>query len=155
MNFIKPIQTITTAGILAGTLDGLAAVLLYTIPSGRDPLNVFRFIASGVFGSEAFAGGVPMAIAGIVFHYSIATGWAMLYFVSYPRLSWLRTNTLFSGTAYGLFVWLMMNRVVVPLSNTPPMAVTVKGAITGIVVLMLCVGLPIAHLVKRHYAKVL
>ena len=141
------------AGLVAGTLDGLAAALLYVIKSGKDPLNVYRFIASGVFGKDAFAGGVPMALWGIFFHYVIATGWALLFFATYPRLAILGSKKVISGIGYGLFVWLMMNLVVVPLSNVQSGPMTINGVITGILVLMLCIGLPISFLAGKFYNK--
>ncbi len=148
------LKTIIQTGLLAGTLDGLAAALLYSIPTGKDPLNVFRFIASGVFGKEAFAGGVAMAMYGIFFHYVIATGWTVLFFLAYPRLPLLSKNKIVTGLLYGVFVWLMMNLVVLPLSNVPMGGEReVTDIIKGMVVLMICIGIPISWLVSRHYSK--
>lgn len=148
------IKTIVKTGLLAGTLDGLAAVLLYSIPSGKDPLNVFRFIASGVFGKEAFAGGVPMAMWGVFFHYIIATGWTVLFFVAYPRVAILSKNKIVTGSLYGIFVWLMMNLVVVPLSNVPMRGNReVSSIIVGMAVLILCIGLPITWIISKYYNK--
>jgi hypothetical protein len=147
------LKAIMVAGLVAGTLDGLAAALLYVIRTGKDPLNVFRFIASGVFGIEAFTGGVPMALWGIFFHFVIATGWALLFFSVYTRLALLGKNKFISGVGYGVFVWLMMNLVVVPLSKVQTLPMTLNGVLTGMVVLMLCIGLPIAFLAGRFFAK--
>jgi uncharacterized membrane protein YagU involved in acid resistance len=148
------LKTIIKTGLLAGTLDGLAAALLYSIPSGKDPLNVYRFIASGVFGKEAFQGGVIMAMLGILFHYVIATGWTVLFFAAYPRIELLSKSKIATGIFYGIFVWIMMNLVVVPLSS-----VSMKGSrelssiIIGMAVLIFCIGLPISWMASRYYTK--
>ncbi|MEQ1588196.1 MAG: DUF1440 domain-containing protein [Cyclobacteriaceae bacterium] len=147
----QKIRSIVLTGIVAGTLDGLAAVLMYFISTGKDPLNMFQFIASGIFGMDAFAGSVPMAIAGLLFHYPIAIGWTWLFFVTYQRLALLSRNTIILGIGYGIFIWLMMNLVVVPLSKVPSMPISTQGAATGILILILCVGLPVSILTGRYY----
>lgn len=148
---VKKIRPIIVAGIIAGTLDGLAAVIMYFISTGKDPLNVFRFIASGIFGKEAFTGDVPMVMAGLLFHYLIAIGWTGLFFLAYQKLSLLSRNIIILGVGYGVFVWLMMNLIVVPLSKVPSMPISAQGAATGILILILCVGLPVSILTSRYY----
>jgi len=148
------LKTIAKAGIITGALDGLAAALLFSIPSGKDPMIVFRFIASGVFGKEAFAGGVPMALWGGLFHFIIATGWTLLFFLAYPRITLLSKNKIATAIFYGFFVWLMMNLVVVPLSNvTMAGSREISGIIKGVVVLILCIGLPNTWITSKYYQQ--
>src|SRR5690606_31104960 len=59
--------TIIMAGLIAGTLDALAAVVVYSIP----PVSLFQFIASAAFGQIAFTGLSPYVWWGILFHYLI------------------------------------------------------------------------------------
>jgi hypothetical protein len=152
---MSPIRTILRAGVLAGTLDGLAAVALYGMRTGKDPVNVFKFIASGVFGKEAFAGGMMMGTWGILFHYLIAVGWAIGLFLLYPRIPILQKNKFVTGFVYGVVIWLIMNLVVLPLSNVSmrPGPKEITSIIEGMAVLIVCVGLPITWIVNRHYAK--
>ena len=148
------LKTIAKAGLITGALDGLAAALLFSIPSGKDPMIVFRFIASGVFGKEAFVGGVPMALWGILFHFIIATGWTVLFFLAYPRIALLSKNKITTAIFYGVFVWLMMNLIVVPLSNVTMVGPKeVSGIIKGIVVLILCIGLPNTWIISKYYQQ--
>lgn len=138
-------------GFVAGTLDGLAAVIMYSVQTGNDPMNVFRFIASGAFGVSAFRGGVPMALWGVAFHYMIAFSWTIFFFLLAGRFVWLTKNWVISGIGYGIFVWLMMNIIVVPLSRVPmggPKEWT--GILIGIFILIGCIGLPVAYASKRH-----
>ncbi len=148
------LKAIFKTGLLAGTLDGLAAALMYSVSNGKDPLNVYRFIASGVFGKDAFSGGVPMALYGIFFHYVIAFGWTTLFFGLYPRVPFLSRNKIVTGIFYGVFVWLMMNLVVLPFSNVPMSGeLQISAILKGMVVLMLCIGLPISWMTSKFYSK--
>ena len=59
------------AGLIAGLLDISAAFIQYYSRTGRNPLAVLKFIASGVFGKAALTGGTEMILLGLVFHYII------------------------------------------------------------------------------------
>ncbi len=78
-------KRILITGLVAGTFDGLAAIIHLSI-LGKDPIRVFNFIASGVFGKAAYTGGLSMILAGIAFHYIIATIWTFIYFMIYPKI---------------------------------------------------------------------
>jgi hypothetical protein len=149
------LSVIILTGLLAGTLDGTAAVLQYVLLSGGSPARVFFYIASGWFGRAAFSAGKSVALWGILFHYLIAFAWTILYFVVYPKIKLLLKNTFLNGIAYGLFIWLVMNLIVLPLSNVPPSHFTTFRALMGIGILMICVGLPIAWMTARHYSRML
>lgn len=155
MTIIQPqspiLRTVIYAGLLAGFLDGLAAVVLFMVRGGKNPVVIFNFIASGVFGEAGLKGGTGMALAGLFFHLVIATGWSLIYLNSCLKFPGILKNWRLSGLAYGIVVWLGMNLAVVPLSRTPPMTMSVSGVITGIVVLIFCVGLPVSYLAKRHF----
>lgn len=145
------LKTIALAGLLAGTLDGLAASLLFIFRTGKNPMIVFQFIASGVFGKDAFAAG--MEWWGILFHYGIATGWTVLFFLLYSAISILQKNIVATGIGYGAVVWMGMNLVVMPLSRVQQGSSSLSNAIINVIILMLCVGLPIAWLVSRHHRE--
>lgn len=148
---LRKTRAIVFTGIVAGTLDGLAAALIYFLRTGKNPLAVYRFIASGIFGQEAISGGISMALLGIFFHYVIAISWTLLFFIVCLKLSILLKNWVVSGIAFGLVVWLSMNLVVLPLSRVPATTITLSGALIGISVLIVCIGLPIAFLAGRYY----
>lgn len=146
-------QPILQAGLLAGTLDGLAAALSYYLQTGKNPVNVFKFVASGVFGPSALTGSDNVALWGGLFHFLIATGFAALFVLAYPRVAVLRKNWVVVGLAYGVFAWLVMNLIVVPLSNTPPVPSRPIGVVRGMAIVMVFVGLPIAWVANRFYAR--
>jgi len=108
-------RTISLTALLAGTLDISSAIVKYYIDKhGSMPL--FKYIASAVFGQEAYAGGTLMVVWGLVFHYMIAfifTVFLSLFIRNVHKF--IRTNSSpasFMVSSYGL----SMNRIVVPLS---------------------------------------
>jgi hypothetical protein len=140
-------KMILLAGFLAGTLDAIAAMIVYKAM----PIPIFKFIASGAFGKAAFTGGLDMALWGLVFHYVISYSWTVLFFILYPRIKFLSKNIILSGLGYGIVIWIVMNRVILPLTLVTRGPFAWKGAIIGTVILMLMVGLPIAILAHRYY----
>jgi len=148
----SPVMAIMAAGLLAGILDAVAAMSAYMIRGGQDPMKVWNFVSSGIFGQEGLTGGTPMALAGLFFHMCIAMIWATIYFLVYPRVAWLSRNWVASGLLYGIFVWIGMNLIVVPLSSTPPGgAKTVQGVLIGCSILMVFIGLPVSYLASRYF----
>jgi hypothetical protein len=141
------LRTILLTGLLAGTLDGTTAVLVYGHPEG-----IFRSIASGAFGREmAFSGGPIMVVMGVLFHYFIAMTWTTIYFFLYPRLRNLPGNKYVFGIYYGTIVWMAMNLIVIPLSRIKARELQLDQSVIGITILIFMIGLPISILVHRHY----
>ena len=145
------ISNIIGAGLLVGTLDIIAACLQYFIKTGKGPENVLKFVASGVFGKEAFTGGILMSVCGLLFHFLIAFTFTTFFFFIYPKLKFLSFNAILTAILYGVFTWAVMNRVVLPLSNTPAIPFTLAGAAIAAGILCLCIGLPLAIIAKREY----
>ena len=152
--FRSAVTTILLSGFVAGTLDILAAFTAYSlIFSNVSPIRILQSIASGMFGQEAFAGGWRMGLLGLLFHYLIAFSWTIFFFLIFPYIPFLRKQKVISGLLYGVFVWIVMNLVVLPLSNINRQSLTLSGVLIGAVILMLCIGLPISLLVHKHYAS--
>jgi len=148
----RAMKTILMAGTLAGTLDALSAFIYAYLARGTSPIRVLQYIASGVFGMDAFAGGLSMACWGIAFHFTIAFSWAVLFFFVYPKIPILSRNKIVAGTVYGGIIWLVMNLLVLPLSNVPQPAFQFANAIIGAGILMLAVGMPISFVINKHYS---
>lgn len=144
-------KSIIVSAVIAGTLDILAAITNYYIRTGNSPEGVFRFIASGAFGRQAFSGGTEYIIAGVIFHYLIAFGFTILFFLLYPYIrKWASPYIITTGLLYGFLAWCIMNLVVLPLSNTPAVKTGFSQQIIGILFLMFFIGLPIAYLSKKY-----
>ena len=149
------IKAVLTAGFVAGTLDIIAAITLRSIQVGKIHITpVLKFIASGVFGREAFKGGTNMALYGLAFHFAIAFAFAISYFLVFPYIPFLRKQKIISGLLYGLFVWVVMNRVILPLSNTPPIPFKFNaGSLIHIAILMCFIGLPVSLITHKYYSS--
>jgi hypothetical protein len=141
---------ILKAGLIAGTLDILAAFISFMIKTGKNPTRVLEYVASGVFGRPALGGGALYAVAGLLFHFLIALIFAAIFYYAWPVLRFLVKNRLVMGVIYGILVWLAMNLVVVPLSNTPKGPFSWSGAIQGVLILIFCIGIPIAWIIDKY-----
>ena len=146
-------RTILRAGLLAGILDGCAAIVQAYLMRGTSPIVVFQYIASGALGRAAFDGGLATVAVGVLFHLFIGLSWATLFFVCYPYLDFLKKSRVLNGIGYGLLIWLVMNLIVVPMSRIPARPFVPFNVVTGILILMVMVGLPIAFIVHRHYQR--
>jgi hypothetical protein len=146
-----PWRTVLWSWLLVGTLDITAAIVNYWIGGGRNPISIFVYIASGVFGQTAFEVGVPiMAWWGLLFHYLIAFIWTAFFFLIYPRFGFMSKNWILTGVLYGTFIWLMMNRVVLQLANTPKGPFRLTGAVINCLILIAMIGLPLAYIARRR-----
>jgi hypothetical protein len=74
----RALRTIVTAGLFAGFLDGMDAVVFIAWMSGIPVMRVFQFIASGALGVKSFDGGWATAALGVLFHLSLQ--WAQRRF---------------------------------------------------------------------------
>jgi hypothetical protein len=144
------LKTIAAGGLVAGTLDLLAAFVSAWLRTGTTPARVSQFIASGALGPSAFAGGTRTILIGIAFHYLIATVATAVFYLASRRLRFLIEWPVSMGLLYGVLVYLFMNFVVLPQSAIVQRARTPLSAqIIGALIIMFCVGLPIALIVRR------
>ncbi len=145
---------ILQAGLIAGTLDILSAFLYYYIKSGKTNfLIIFKFIASAIFGKEAMAGGRRMILTGFVMHYAIAFAFTVFFFWLYPKVNVMSKNRLVTAIVYGLFVWTLMNLVVVPLSRIPHRPFDYVNAMINMGILIICIGLPLSFMANAFFKK--
>ncbi|RPD39174.1 hypothetical protein [Chitinophaga barathri] len=150
---VSPLATVLMIGCTVWLLDGAAAVISAYARNGVPPDRVFKYISSSLMGMQAFSGGPPVIWLGVFLHFLVALGWAALFFILYPKLGFLQGNKWLIGCLYGLFVWVMMSLVIVPLTLTPQAKFSFPGAAIGWVVHMACVGLPIVLLTREWYRR--
>jgi uncharacterized membrane protein YagU involved in acid resistance len=143
-------RAILWGGLIAGTLD-LTAAFVTNGWRGLGPLRILQSIASGLLGADAFKGGFAIALLGVLLHFLIAFIAAAVYYVLSRKFKFLVQQAALSGLLYGIAVYWFMNLVVLPLSFVP-FKISQRPAllITGLIVHMLCVGLPIALTVRRY-----
>jgi len=145
----KALQVILCGGLIAGTLDLTAACISSWFRAGVDPVRVMQSIASGLLGAEAFSGGATTAVLGVALHFLIATVATAVFYFASRKLRFLVEHAVTAGLLYGVAVYMFMNFVVLPLSAIPQRAApSLSGRIIGLFIIMLCVGLPIAIIVR-------
>lgn len=145
-------QRILWTGFLVGLLDMMAAMIVYIVTAHKNPLNILSFIASGLFGKSAFNGTASMLICGALFHFLISYFFTVLFFFSYGQLAFLRKNKIATAILYGVFVWCIMNLVVVPLSSAPQLPFNFLSAFRGLLILIGAIGFPLSFIASRNYA---
>jgi hypothetical protein len=142
-------RTIFISGIISGTLDALAAILLFTKPPNLHNISrIFRYIASGLLGKTAYITGFLYPFAGLVLHYLIATIWSAIYIlillrVFKPGSVWAKSILLAS------LVWIGMNGFIMPLSG---LTAHYDGwsIMRSFTVILLCVGLPVSLIAEKR-----
>src|SRR5689334_3439654 len=147
------IQTILAATLIAGSLD-ITAAFISTYIRGNQPIKVLYYIASGVFGKDtAYNSGSGMAVLGLAIHYLIAFLFTLLLFFVYPTVKSFLKNKFLIGVLYGIFVWAMMNKIVLPMSNVPSFKPSLQSMIIACLILIFCIGIPIAWIVDTFYTR--
>lgn len=145
----NPILAVITIAFAVGILDGLAAIINSFLRSGVKPEQVFRFIASALLGKTAYSGGAGTALLGLGLHFLVALIWSALFFAAYPRMRWLQGNKWLTGFGYGIFIWLVMTFIVLRAAGLLRLPLDPGGAVTGILIHMFLVGLPIVMMTRR------
>jgi len=146
--------SVLKAGILVGSFDILAAFLLVLIRTGKlQVFNILKFIASGIFGKDAAAGGLKMVVVGFILHYTIAFIFTGLFFWLYPKMNLGSKNKWITGIVYGVLIWFLMNRIVLPLSNVVHRPFSLSNALINIGILIICIGIPLSLFARRFYRK--
>ena len=137
-------------GLACGVLDITAALIVYGY-LGAKPLRLLQGIAGGLLGPRTYSGGIATASLGLLCHFVIAFSAAAVYVAASRVTPFLVRHAVLCGALYGIAVYFFMSRVVVPLSAAAKFPFSFKMMIIGIIIHILCVGLPIA-LAARRYA---
>ena len=127
-------------GLVGGTLD-ITFAAIRSMQLGSTAGRMLRGIAAGLLGRGVLDAGRGYALLGLGLHFFIAFSAAATYYVASRRLRFLVSWPWVCGPAFGALWWLMMNRIVLPLS-----ALHVSPAFTvpGFLAVTLLVGLPVA-----------
>ncbi len=146
----RVLSSIFLGGLVAGFFDITYACLFSYLRRGVPPSFILKSVASGLLGSAAFDGGTPAAVLGLVLHFFIALVAAAVYVLASRRLPVLARKPVVCGIAYGAAVYAFMNLVVLPLSRTAPRTTfPMIVIVTGLLVHMFLIGLPIALAARR------
>lgn len=145
-------KTILLTGLLVGTLDLTAAYISQWIKTGAYSAGMLKYIAGGALGLEtSMKGGNGVAFLGLLFHYFIAMSFTVLFFLVFPRLKFLWYDKYLVGVLYAVFVALVVNQLILPLTPLPTKPFDLSFAVQGWFVLALALGIPIAVRAYRFY----
>lgn len=144
----RAFESIVYGGLAIGVLDGLAAGTNAYLRGGT-PSRVFQYVASGWLGPSSYNHGLRSVLLGVFFHFCVAFGAATVFLFFSRSFPILIRNALLFGPLYGIAVYFFMGRIVVPLSNARRLPFSYSSLITGIIIHILFVGLPIALLARR------
>lgn len=146
------IQTILTAGLVAGCFDLLTAILVYSVAMQRTTdIKLLQGIGRAAFGSNSFQDETSLALSGVAVHFFIAFCFAIFYFFIFPYVAFFRRQRIISGLLYGIFAWCVMNLAILPLFHVANIPHKWDSIVRGAVILMFCIGLPISLIVSRYY----
>jgi hypothetical protein len=149
----KLIITILWSGLLVGTLDILIACVNFYIQTNNNPRRIFLYIASSVFGKEAYAGESMMIVWGFLFHFTIAYSFTVCLFLIYPRI-FKGLNKIVAGILYGTFIWMVMNFLILPMTKVSlAKQFNPVQSITGMLILIIAVGIPLAVIASNYFNK--
>ncbi len=147
----SPLKVILFAGLATGVCDISAAFLHAGLKNGVSPIRVLKFVASGLIGDKAFAGGYEVAVLGLGLHFLIALIWAAIYYGGSRNFVVLTEHPFVCGMIYGILVHNLMRWIVVPLSLAPKLGpdTTLWNPVIRYLIHMFCVGLPMALVIAR------
>ena len=127
--------------------SGQVSLLDYLTNGG--PQGVCRDIAKAVFDPST---NEKLLLAwGIVFHFMIAFIFTLVLFLLYTPVARTLRNRLIIAVFYGMITSLIMNLIVIPLTNLAGSSFDFGTILTGGIVLTFTLGLPVAWKAGRHY----
>jgi len=137
-------RKLIAGGIVVGSLDITYAILFWSF-RGVAPTRVFQSVAAGVLGRNSFNLGMKSALLGAALHYFIAFSIVIVYYVASKWIPLLIEHAVICGIVYGIGVYIVMNYVVIPLSNAArPKTFNLLWVSCSVVVHMFLIGLPAA-----------
>jgi len=146
-------QHIFKTTLIAGSLDITAASIQAYLMKGLTPDVVLKFIASGMFGKEAYSGGTGYLFFGLLVHLFIVFMSVITYLYLYPKINLLHKNIFLSALFVALTAWIVTTRIIIPLSQIQPAVFNLKNILIAIAILFFCIGIPISYLTKRFYSN--
>lgn len=152
MRRLSALSAILIGGAIGGTLD-ITYAIGFSALRGVAPIRILQSVASGLLGAPAFSGGLPIAALGLALHFCIALSWAAIFYLASKSIPFLTRHPVVAGLFYGFLIYAVMNLVVLPLSAYPrKVSFPLLVLVTGLLVQMFCIGLPISLAVRRTRA---
>ncbi len=142
-------KTVGGGGLAVGVLDGLFALIYYGLILGVKTTRIFQAVAAGLLGKDSFEGGTPTFLLGLLLHFVVAACIAAVYYIASLKFPVLVRRAVVCGLTYGMIAYLIMNYVIIPLSNAVPGKFSLTNFIVAITAHAFLVGLPVALFTRK------
>lgn len=147
----KTTSVIIKTGFITGGLDILLASADAWFSSGVSPVRILQFIATVLLGDKVLQYSFGSALLGLAIHFFIAFFWTVLFFIIYNYYKKIVRVPFFQSVLYGLLIWLVMNLLVLPLTNAVKSNFQWFIVIKGIVTLIIAYGFPLVYFARKNY----
>lgn len=145
------LRSIVLGGLFIFIIQIIHQGIVITLIQKTPFILIWQYIASGIVGEAAFAGGMATAWLGLFFHLIISFVIAAVFILAADRIPLLRRHVIVGSLLYGFGVFIVMNMIVTPLSAAPPIpAPAMPWLIEAILEHVLLVGLPLGIIVRRN-----
>ena len=145
-------REVTTATIVAGTLDILWAIVL-TLWFGKNVGDMLRYVGSGPFPPAKELGLLGAAI-GLGVHYALMAVMAAAFFALLRARAGLAERPYVAGLLFGLATYVVMNWIVVPLRFGTPLPPSARAIATQLFAHLILVGMTFAWVAARRRKEV-
>jgi len=138
---------VLAGGVAAGAIDIIYACAYWKLKAGVPAQRILQSVAAGLLGrSASIQGGLRTAILGLALHFFIALTMAAVYFVVARRWALLWQRPIPMGALYGLWLYIAMRFIVVPLSKAGGGggSADTLWVVLSVIVHMVGIGVPIA-----------
>jgi hypothetical protein len=146
---MTPARSILLGGLISGTIDFFYATGK-RLNAGGSVEALWKGVASGLLGQTARDGGLGMAILGVVLHFTICLGAAVVFYLIARKVSFVKKQWLLSAVLFGFAFLLVMNYVILPLSQIGRPIYVGEGFAWAILGHILMIGFPIAFFASRN-----
>jgi hypothetical protein len=151
------VARIARAAATVWLLDGLYVVVVFAgILHATTGQRIFQGIARALLGPSAFNGGATTTAIGVFMHFLVALSWSCVWAAIYESSAVIRRGVTSVGralavaVAYGVFVWLSMRYLVLPLTQNPPAGpIMARGTLLVLLAHVTVIGPPIVLLERR------
>ena len=136
-------------GLIAGTAD-ISYAIIFSVTQGSSAQSLLQFVATGLLGKAAFAGGWRTACMGLLMHFTITLIITLIVYFASQRINIINRRPILSGILVGIIVFATMKFIVLPLSAFPfPINLKPLSTITNLLSHMFLFGVPIAIAVSK------
>lgn len=139
-------RAIALTGLITGVVGSIDFTTFFYVTQHETPIAVYQYIASGLLGRSAFAGGYATALLGVLLHFVIGYVIVAVFILAASQIPFLGRPVwaILAGVVYGVAANMFMSVVVLPHSAAPKQPVTTALMINGLVAAALYIGLPVA-----------